>query len=295
VWGPLVFLYWGDAEADAPPSVATFLGDGGARLASELAAAAGNPAGQAGSPGSDWQWHKHVEYPTACNWKCMTDNYMDGNYHVFLCHPGLIGCLAMHDNFNLLYDNVAMLCGPSEVPSAWPKEGQPGGPLHHQMVTRTRGGKDQSYSCLYPNTFINRYGQWFSVTNVVPIGPTQCLTTFDLFFKPDTLANDPEFIAMAEVAEDELQQEDIALCLKVGANLASPMYAAGRYAPIESPSAFIPLPPGMLTFRLLTFPVCFLPSVWWWHQRLHKDVFGSAPGLKHRPTDDRMNKALYTL
>ena len=74
---------------------------------------------------------------------------------------------------------------------------------------------------------------------------------------------------MAEVAEDELQNEDIELCLKVGANLASPMYAAGRYAPIESP-------------------------MWWHHQRLHKDLFGSAPGLKHRPTDDRMNKALYT-
>ena len=268
-WGPLVFLYWGDAEADAPPSVSQFLGDGGARLASELATAAGNPPGQAGNPGSDWVHHKRVEYPMACNWKCMTDNYMDGNYHVFLCHPGLIGCLAMHDNFNLLYDNVAMLCGPSEVPSAWPTEGQPGGKLHHQMVTRTRGGKDQSYSCLYPNSFINRYGQWFSVTNVVPIGPNQCLTTFDLFFKPDTLAKDPEFIAMAEVAEDELQNEDIELCLKVGANLASPMYAAGRYAPIESP-------------------------MWWHHQRLHKDLFGSAPGLKHRPTDDRMNKALYT-
>lgn len=144
VWGPLVFLNWGNTPLEP---IEAFLGAGGAQLASE------------GVTSPDWVHHKKVDYPMACNWKCMTDNYLDGNYHLFTCHPGLIGCFKMLDNKNLLFDNVAMLCGPNEAASDWPEEGQPGGPLHHQMVTRTRGGKDQSYSNLYPNTFINRYGE----------------------------------------------------------------------------------------------------------------------------------------
>lgn len=112
------------------------------------------------------------------------------------------------------------------------------------------------------------FPQWMSVTNVTPTGVGSCLTTFDLFFKKETLA-DKEFVAMAEVAEDELQHQDIDLCLKVSSNLRSPMYAAGRYAPIESP-------------------------MWWWHQRLHNSIFGTAPGLRHHPKDAGMNRVHYT-
>lgn len=70
---------------------------------------------------------------------------MDGNYHLYTAHPGLIGCFAMRDNSNRLFDAVAQLCGPNERPEQWPAEGQPGGPLHHQMLTRTRGGVDRAW------------------------------------------------------------------------------------------------------------------------------------------------------
>lgn len=51
------------------------------------------------------------------------------------------------------------------------------------------------------------------------------------------------------------------MCLRVHANLKNPLYDSGRYAPIEAP-------------------------MWWWHQLLHKDIFGSAPGLKFKPAGE---------
>lgn len=41
-----------------------------------------------------------------------------------------------------------------------------------------------------------------------------------------------------------------------GENLRNPLYDAGRYAPIETP-------------------------MWIFHQNLHRDIFGTAPGLHH--------------
>ena len=86
VWGPLVFLCMGD-NPDLP-SVKEVMGAGGELLAKE------------GVADADWQFYKRVEYPCvppvgyirtasadvlrcgsmACNWKCMVDNYEDGNY-----------------------------------------------------------------------------------------------------------------------------------------------------------------------------------------------------------------------
>jgi hypothetical protein len=148
---------------------------------------------------------------------------------------------------------------------------------------------------LYPNTFWNRYGSWFSLTNVTPISADSCLTTFDIFFKPSTLG-DAAFVEQCLKAEDELQREDIDLCIKVSENLRNPLYNAGRYAPIEVRSderAAL-----CRTARLLTAPACSAlfcqqAPMWWWHQKLHKDVFGSAPGLKHRPVGS--NRSFYTL
>ena len=69
---------------------------------------------------------------------------------------------------------------------------------------------------LHPNIFWNRYGEWFSLTNVTPTSPDTCLTTFDIFFKPKTL-QDTAFVAKCLAAEDQLQKEDIELCMRVGA------------------------------------------------------------------------------
>jgi hypothetical protein len=148
---------------------------------------------------------------------------------------------------------------------------------------------------LYPNTFWNRYGSWFSLTNVTPISADTCLTTFDIFFKPSTLG-DAAFVEQCLKAEDELQREDIDLCIKVSENLRNPLYNAGRYAPIEVRSderaAFAPrcTPADCACLRR---SLCQQAPMWWWHQKLHKDVFGSAPGLKHRPVGS--NRSFYTL
>ena len=249
VWGPLVFLHLGD-HTDLP-SVAEVMGAGGELLASE------------GLKDDDWVFHKRVEYPMACNWKCMVDNYEDGNYHVYLAHSHLINCFYMDASHNDLFDNMTSMWGPNVPKPEWPASGLPGAEGYNIMESRTRGGKDQSYSMLYPNVFWNRYGIWHSVTNVTPTGVDSCLTTFDLFFKKETLA-DTDFVAKCVAAEDHLQKEDIDLCLRVSENLRNPRYDAGRYAPIEAP-------------------------MWFFHQKLHKSIFGTAPGLKHRPGGSNRN------
>lgn len=87
VWGPLVFLHWGDNEL---PPVAEALGAGGAALAAEGVTAedwvrerrrAPHHCGWVFCAQSDLSLqvhHKRVDYPMACNWKCMTDNCARG-------------------------------------------------------------------------------------------------------------------------------------------------------------------------------------------------------------------------
>lgn len=65
-WGPLVFIHLGE---ETPPPLAQVMGAGGQQLAAE------------GLADPDWQWYKRIDYPMACNWKAMVDNYQDGNYH----------------------------------------------------------------------------------------------------------------------------------------------------------------------------------------------------------------------
>ena len=169
----------------------------------------------------------------------MVDNYEDGNYHVYLAHSHLINCFYMDASHNDLFDNMTSMWGPNVPKPEWPASGLPGAEGYNIMESRTRGGKDQSYSMLYPNVFWNRYGIWHSVTNVTPTGVDSCLTTFDLFFKKETLA-DADFVAKCVSAEDHLQKEDIDLCLRVSENLRNPRYDAGRYAPIEVRLARMP-------------------------------------------------------
>ena len=57
----------------------------------------------------------------------MADNYQDGNYHVYLCHPGLIRCLDMDKSLNKLYDNVTIMWGVHF--SDWPAPA-----LHHTCL-----------------------------------------------------------------------------------------------------------------------------------------------------------------
>jgi len=145
----------------------------------------------------------------------MVDNYQDGNYHVYEAHTGLIKCFYMDASHNKIFDNMTSMWGPNVPRAEWPPEGQVGGAEEHIMDSRTRSGVDQSYSMLHPNIFWNRYGEWFSLTNVTATSTDTCLTTFDIFFKPNTL-QDTAFVDKCLAAEHQLQLEDVELCMRVG-------------------------------------------------------------------------------
>ena len=83
------------------------------------------------------------------DWLCSVAQ--DGNYHVYLCHPGLIKALDMDVSVNKLYDHVSIMGGPNHGNLANED------PTHQHIISsRTRGGTDQSYTMLYPNLFFNR-------------------------------------------------------------------------------------------------------------------------------------------
>ena len=152
---------------------------------------------------------------------------------------------------------------------------------------------------LHPNIFWNRYGEWFSLTNVTPTSPDTCLTTFDIFFKPKTL-QDAAFVAKCLAAEDQLQKEDIELCMRVGACLrvcayacVVPAYAAtpaqsrtcatrctmrAATRPSRRPCGYSTRRARLLRVQHATAAdACRVRTP----QLLHRDIFGTAPGLKH--------------
>ncbi|KAK9807556.1 hypothetical protein WJX72_002507 [[Myrmecia] bisecta] len=235
VWGVYIFINLANTP-DLPP-LKDYLGKGGEALAAE------------GVADDDWVFVKRLAYPMKCNWKVMADNYQDGNYHVYLGHPKLIKALDMDNSVNKLYTNMTSMWGRNTMEETWPEDGS----CDQVIRTRQGGGVDQSYSMIYPNFFVNRYGRWLSTTSVQPLGPNNCLTTFDCYFRKHDL-EDSAFIADCLEAENEIQMEDMDLCFKVQENLRNGIYDAGRYAPIEIP-------------------------MWYYHQLLHRDIFGDAPGL----------------
>jgi choline monooxygenase len=170
------------------------------------------PTWWAGRP-FDLQYHSRVDYDIACNWKVYVDNYLDGGYHVATIHPALADVLD-NANYTTVADGMTVLQSSPMKPSS----GDAG---------RTRTGSDAAYWWVFPNVMINRYSGIMDVNTVLPLGPDRCRVVFDYWFAPGT---DAAFIRDSIAVADQVQREDIAICERVQANLASRSYTTGRFS-----------------------------------------------------------------
>jgi len=153
-------------------------------------------------------------YTLDCNWKVFADNYLDGGYHVPQLHGQLAGGLDLSGYRTHLGEHYSVQTCPGSG-------------------TSDRVGGTAVYIWCYPNFAINRYGDWLDTNLVLPLGPDRCEVVFDYYHRGEI---DPETLARALAESDRVQQEDIAICDRVQAGLASTVYDRGVYAPrFESP------------------------------------------------------------
>lgn len=157
---------------------------------------------------------KTVSYPLKCNWKVFVDNYLDGGYHVKVLHQNLAQNLDLDSYENHIFER-------SSVQSC-KADGQ-----------KQRIGKSAYYGWFYPNTMINRYGQWLDLNRVIPTSETTCDVIFEYFYDGD---KDLEDLKQELKDSDQVQQEDILICERVQKSMESGLFDQGFYAPkLEEP------------------------------------------------------------
>ena len=149
-------------------------------------------------------------YDLDCNWKVYIDNFLEG-YHLPHVHPGLSKVLDYR-----AYDTEL---------STWHS-------LQHSPL-RDSGGAygegDAFYYFLYPNIMLNIVPGRLQTNRILPLGPKRCRVEFDYCYLPvdDALARTEKDFAFS----DEIQWEDIDICLAVQRGLESGSYTGGRLSP----------------------------------------------------------------
>ncbi len=161
---------------------------------------------------SQLQFHTHVSYDMACNWKVYVDNYLEG-YHLPYVHPGL----------NKLLDYRSYTTHTVEWYS-W----------QHSPLDGTRGpyqSGEAYYYFVFPNLMLNILPGRLQVNRVLPVSQRQCRVLFDYYYANIESAAIRKMIDADLRFSDEVQKEDIGICERVQIGLESGSYHAGRLSP----------------------------------------------------------------
>lgn len=167
----------------------------------------------AGHELSNLQHHATVSYDIDCNWKVYVDNFLEG-YHVPLVHPGLNAILDYRSYRTELAAWYSLQSSPLEsAPNAY-------------------GSGEALYYFLYPATMLNILPDRLQTNRVAPIGAERCRVIFDFFYPTEWTAEARALKYASDSAfSEQVQQEDIDICVAVQRNLASGSYRSGRFNP----------------------------------------------------------------
>jgi len=161
------------------------------------------------------------DYYIDCNWKVYADNYLEG-YHVPIAHPGLYRELDYEqyrvDTFRYYSSQYA--------PIRPAKEGDIQG--RDRRYVRTEA--EALYYWIFPNTMLNIYPDNMSINIIVPIDHRRTLTIFEWYFEEPGTGSGWESMQQTIAFSDEIQQEDIEICLAVQQGLESRAYDRGRFS-----------------------------------------------------------------
>ncbi|MBX9690923.1 MAG: Rieske 2Fe-2S domain-containing protein [Cyanobacteria bacterium] len=202
-WGPLVMI-----DLDGP-----FGGEGNPRdlkadvkeLDEVLSATGWN----------NMKFFKRVVYEMKCNWKVFVDNSLDGCYHCIFAHEKLADELDLGGLTVEVFRRSSIQTSPTRR-------------------TDLRLGDKVSYCFLYPNLFINRYGNMMDINIVEPLAVDRCRVIFDFYFDYESLE---DWESRKRIREDMasshfVQQQDIDVCESVQKGMQSMSYRRGRYSSI---------------------------------------------------------------
>lgn len=163
------------------------------------------------------------DYEIACNWKVYVDNYLEG-YHVPIAHPGLYKELDYEqyrvDTFRYYSSQYA--------PIRAAKDGEIQG--RDRRYIRTEDEAEALYYWIFPNTMLNIYPDNMSINIILPLDHARTLTIFEWYFEEPGTGSGWESMQQTIAFSDEIQQEDIEICVSVQQGLQSRAYDRGRFS-----------------------------------------------------------------
>jgi choline monooxygenase len=207
-FGPLVFAMLDPAA----PALSHFLGDIPERAAKFRV--------------QEMRWVMRKSWTIACNWKVYVDNYLEG-YHIPVVHPSL------HKEID--YDEYRV-----EPHRYWSLQHAPLRPVAAAVGDRkyvpAEAGEQAQYYWLFPNVMLNVYQGQMQTNVVLPRGHDRCEVVFEWYAAapPADASTDPQWTKLVAFS-DEIQDEDIEICVQVQKNLRSRAYDRGRYSALREP------------------------------------------------------------
>ncbi|MBU6248240.1 MAG: aromatic ring-hydroxylating dioxygenase subunit alpha [Xanthomonadaceae bacterium] len=159
---------------------------------------------------SAMRYLRRDSYEIDCNWKVYVDNFLEG-YHLPHVHPGLSKVLDYRAYDTELFDWYSLQSSPL------------------RNSTAIYGDGEAFYYFVYPNVMLNIMPGRMQTNRIVPLGPDRCRVEFDYYYAQDAAAQ--ARIAADQAFSDEVQQEDIDICVAVQRGLTSGTYEAGRLCP----------------------------------------------------------------
>jgi choline monooxygenase len=160
-------------------------------------------------------WLERRHYTLGCNWKVFVDNYLDGGYHVPHVHRGLDSVLSSREYAIETGERFCLQWSPFVSDGAEERTGA------------VRQGEHAFYYWIYPNFMINCYGRAMDTNLVIPRGVDETEVVFDFYFTDVSDAARAGNLASIAISQ-EIQDEDVAICLSVQRGLRSRAYDTGR-------------------------------------------------------------------
>ena len=206
-WGPFIFV---NLDPDAAP-MSEIYGD----IAAEIKRKGFNIAAM--------RAFERRDYIIECNWKVYVDNYLEG-YHVPIAHPGLYRELDYEqyrvDTFRYYSSQYAPI-RPAKLGDVQGRD---------RRYVRTEDEAEALYYWIFPNVMLNIYPDNMSINIILPLSHDKTLTIFEWYFEEPGTGEGWESMQQTIAFSDEIQQEDIEICVAVQQGLASRAYDTGRFS-----------------------------------------------------------------
>lgn len=206
-WGPFIFV---NLSADAPDFF-TIYGEIDAEIKRK------------GFDISAMRAMERRDYYIDCNWKVYVDNYLEG-YHVPIAHPGLFRELD-YDQYRV---DTFRYYSSQYAPIRPARDGEIQG--RDRRYVRTEDEAEALYYWIFPNTMLNIYPDNMSINIILPLDHRRTLTIFEWYFEEPGTGSGWESMQQTIAFSDEIQQEDIEICLAVQQGLESRAYDRGRFS-----------------------------------------------------------------